>query len=712
MRTIASAAKVRVKSFFSCQPRIAPLWFCRGVAGMSVRAVACGVVGLLALLASPRLLHAFELLWQADGTPLVIRPAITKDPVEVLLWVRDNVTPDDEAWITDIIRDALAGWASIPTARIGFGVTSVRSATQPDRRPEQLLVVVANIADVTSGGSSPPADGYPGTWFGAVANWRDVCHPPCSSMTVIAAHELGHTLGLLHTTISNLPFDYTVPLPIMHFAVVPNFEFTPDDVAALSVAYPNPAAPLAHVTGTLSGRCVVDQPPPPPANGQEEDCERAVGTSARRYALGLDRCLRRCDSSYGRDSGAHCVNPATFDARTSQCIARETLAARALITGHCPLSSCPRCLDTEGNCDPDLGFDRWMTLVGARPLQREEDRESGMWRALTCNDGSSADQLTSREIRCRGNIAKNIQRGISEIVECERKCEGRRQAGHLGSGTNCIAGDRRSDVDLHACLTNVLNRRGEKIKCDAPECAGTFVASVSSFIVDAAAETFKFSTCDAPSPMPVTGMNIVAVSHTTGFPVVARLSGAAGPPGWFDVLGLPADTYDVRVLDGGSFRGSFPGLFPSDVQRYNIASRSLGPFTVAVGESVDVGDILLSVPPVSIDRISLGSDRQSNSGLDPGTGILPSATVGAGYEIWLHLRGGLHPLSRLEAVGFPQGFTARLATGSVFSAVEQGEYWIHINGIATAPGSFATVVRLRDSTGEVTAIAYSLQVVE
>jgi hypothetical protein len=115
-------------------------------------------------------------------------------------------------------------------------------------------------------------------------------------------------------------------------------------------------------------------------------------------------------------------------------------------------------------------------------------------------------------------------------------------------------------------------------------------------------------------------MNIVAVSRTTGFPVIARLSGAAGRPGWFDVLGLTADTYGRSRPRRRKLSGSFPGLFPNDVQRYNIAPRSLGPFTVAAGESVDLGDIQLSVAAISIDRISVGPDRQSNSGLGSRSG--------------------------------------------------------------------------------------------
>jgi len=156
---------------------------------------------------------AFELFRNGDGTPSVISPAITAEPVRVLLWVRDTVSADDEAWVTGVIQDAFNLWASVPTAKIGFLFRSVQSATAPVRAPEELLVVVANFADLTTGGSFPPAGGLPGSWLGASADWRERCRPPCNPFPLIAAHEIGHTLVFLHTTVSDVAFSPTFRFP-------------------------------------------------------------------------------------------------------------------------------------------------------------------------------------------------------------------------------------------------------------------------------------------------------------------------------------------------------------------------------------------------------------------------------------------------------------------------------------------------------------------
>lgn len=73
----------------------------------------------------------FELFWSPSGQPAVISRAITADPVEVLLWVRDTVSVDHEQWVTSVIQGALREWEDVPTAHIRFTTTNIRSATQP-----------------------------------------------------------------------------------------------------------------------------------------------------------------------------------------------------------------------------------------------------------------------------------------------------------------------------------------------------------------------------------------------------------------------------------------------------------------------------------------------------------------------------------------------------------------------------------------------------
>jgi hypothetical protein len=180
-----------------------------------------------------------------------VAPAITAAPIDVVLWIRDTVSDDDAAWVTDEIAAGVALWDDVPTAGLSFAVRTIRSATRPAVDPNALLVVVANRADLASGGTTPP-NGRPGEWRGALADFRSHCTAPCNPFRIVAAHEIGHALGVLHSTVSAQQYDDGIPL--MHFAAG-TAGLSPDDVAAISVAYPHPTHPLAAVTGTLRGRC-------------------------------------------------------------------------------------------------------------------------------------------------------------------------------------------------------------------------------------------------------------------------------------------------------------------------------------------------------------------------------------------------------------------------------------------------------------------------
>ena len=198
---------------------------------------------------------AFQLFRLSDFSLSLISPATTASPVEVLVWVRDTVSLDDETWATGRIRAALDRWENVATSHIRFTIVTVRSATQPAVASDQLLVVVANDADVTSGDASPPVGGSPGVWHGAQADWRQICGPPgCEGgFEIVATHEIGHAIGFMHSTMGDLGSGS--PFPIMYWAGGNN-ALTADDVAAVSLAYPEAGAPLSATTGTIRGRAV------------------------------------------------------------------------------------------------------------------------------------------------------------------------------------------------------------------------------------------------------------------------------------------------------------------------------------------------------------------------------------------------------------------------------------------------------------------------
>jgi hypothetical protein len=208
--------------------------------------IGAGTTVLLAslLVALPRPPDAYDIV---D----TISPTIAQNPIEVVIWVKPGVTSENETRVLTQIREGLNMWQAVTTSSLAFNVVNVaHSATEPPRSPQQLLIIVGNVADLTSGGASFPYGGNPGTWFGAVAD------NPAIEMRKVAAHEVGHAVGFHHSTVGET--FATGTYPIMHWAVAGTSDQpTADDIAAASTAYPDPTQSLQSVTGTIRGRLVI-----------------------------------------------------------------------------------------------------------------------------------------------------------------------------------------------------------------------------------------------------------------------------------------------------------------------------------------------------------------------------------------------------------------------------------------------------------------------
>jgi len=268
------------------------------------------------------------------------------------------------------------------------------------------------------------------------------------------------------------------------------------------------------------------------------------------------------------------------------------------------------------------------------------------------------------------------------------------------------------DTRTARCLRSALNLAGLKSSCNVPRCAAGTAAFLPQLIEQAAEAPYALLFCDAGYPKPVSGINVVARDHQTGAPLVARLSGAAGIPGSFQLPALTAGSYDVDFLDGATFDGAFVGLTPSHIQRNNLDYFRLGPRSVEPGNTVDVSLVEIAIDPLSVDHIAVGADRFADSGIDPQGGILPAGAAGQPYNTWLHLRGGVRPITLDSALGLPGDLQAIMVTPGAISIEDQGEHWVEIQGTPSAQGVFGAVLTLRDDHNTRAALPWSLTITQ
>lgn len=148
-----------------------------------------------------------------------------------------------EAQYLAYLRKALEPWAAIPTASLPFAIGStVNEEAKADPQADGVNMIFWKPGFV-------PRDQFAGKAY----PFRDECdiliapRPPFTLIDIqaIVMHELGHCMGLAHSTALSV---------MTKFSGLPSLSH--DDRVAVSLLYPNRDQPLEDATATIRGKVV------------------------------------------------------------------------------------------------------------------------------------------------------------------------------------------------------------------------------------------------------------------------------------------------------------------------------------------------------------------------------------------------------------------------------------------------------------------------
>jgi hypothetical protein len=175
---------------------------------------------------------------------------------------------------------------------------------------------------------------------------------------------------------------------------------------------------------------------------------------------------------------------------------------------------------------------------------------------------------------------------------------------------------------------------------------------------------------------------------------------------------MPAFSFELfRGLDGNSFAGAGAGLASSRIQADNFEAFAIEDLRIESGEVIDLSDILIPIETISVDGV--GDHGKPPPGSPPRVDVsLPDGGLGRAYETFLHLHGGVRPLTLIAASDIPRGLLISLDTERTKNAETHGHASLRLAGHPIEQGSFEAYVTLADAHGTESTLELALHVAD